>query len=41
MPVSVGAEVGVAGYGPGRDEPGVYLEFRDRQKATDPIAWLR
>jgi septal ring factor EnvC (AmiA/AmiB activator) len=40
-PVVVGAEVGVAGYGPGRDEPGVYFELRDRQKATDPIAWLR
>ena len=40
-PVAVGAEVGVAGYGPGRDEPGVYFELRDRQKATDPIAWLR
>jgi septal ring factor EnvC (AmiA/AmiB activator) len=41
LPVAVGAEVGVAGYGPGRDEPGVYFEVRDRQKATDPIAWLR
>ncbi len=40
-PVPVGAEIGVAGYGPGRDEPGVYFEVRDRQKATDPIAWLR
>jgi septal ring factor EnvC (AmiA/AmiB activator) len=40
-PVAVGAAVGVAGYGPGRDEPGVYFELRDRQKATDPIAWLR
>jgi septal ring factor EnvC (AmiA/AmiB activator) len=40
-PVAVGAAVGVAGYGPGRDEPGVYFELRDRQRATDPIAWLR
>lgn len=40
-PVAVGAAVGVAGYGPGRDEPGVYFEVRDRQKASDPIAWLR
>jgi septal ring factor EnvC (AmiA/AmiB activator) len=38
---SVGSEIGLAGYGPGRDEPGVYFEVRDRQKATDPIAWLR
>jgi murein hydrolase activator len=41
MPVSAGTEIGVAGYGPGRDEPGVYFEVRDRQKASDPIAWLR
>jgi murein hydrolase activator len=41
LPVAVGAQVGVAGYGPGRDEPGVYFEVRDRQKASDPIAWLR
>lgn len=41
VPVAVGAEVGIAGYGPGRDEPGVYFEVRDRQKAADPIAWLR
>ena len=27
--------------GPGRDEPGVYFEVRDRQKAIDPVAWLR
>ena len=33
--------VGLAGYGPGRDEPGVYFEVRDRQKARDPVAWLR
>ncbi len=41
MPVSAGTEIGLAGYGPGRDEPGVYFEVRDRQKASDPIAWLR
>ena len=41
VPVTVGTEIGSAGYGPGRDEPGVYFELRDRQKATDPIAWLR
>jgi septal ring factor EnvC (AmiA/AmiB activator) len=41
MPVPAGTEVGVAGYGPGRDEPGFYFEVRDRQKASDPIAWLR
>ncbi|MFY9553036.1 MAG: peptidoglycan DD-metalloendopeptidase family protein, partial [Thermoanaerobaculia bacterium] len=41
VPVQVGTEVGVAGYGPGRDEPGLYFEVRDRQKASDPIAWLR
>ena len=41
MPVSAGTEIGVAGYGPGREEPGVYFEVRDRQKASDPVAWLR
>lgn len=39
--VAVGGEVGLAGYGPGRDEAGVYFEVRDRQKAQDPVAWLR
>ena len=34
-------QVGLAGYGPGRDESGVYFEVRDRQKASDPVAWLR
>ena len=34
-------EIGLAGYGPGRDEPGLYFEVRDRQKAMDPVAWLR
>jgi murein hydrolase activator len=41
VPVQVGTELGAAGYGPGRDEPGLYFEVRDRQKASDPIAWLR
>ena len=41
IPVAVGTELGLAGYGPGRDEPGVYFEVRDRQKASDPMAWLR
>lgn len=41
MPVSAGTEIGLAGFGPGRDEPGVYFEVRDRQKASDPVAWLR
>lgn len=40
-PVPVGGEIGLAGYGPGRDEAGVYFEVRDRQKAQDPVAWLR
>jgi len=40
-PVAAGGEVGLAGYGPGRDESGVYFEVRDRQKAQDPVAWLR
>ena len=29
------------GMDPGRDESGVYFEVRDRQKASDPVAWLR
>jgi septal ring factor EnvC (AmiA/AmiB activator) len=41
MPVSVGTELGIAGYGPGRDEAGLYFEVRDRQKASNPVAWLR
>jgi septal ring factor EnvC (AmiA/AmiB activator) len=40
-PAAVGAEIGLAGFGPGRDEAGVYFEVRDRQKASDPVAWLR
>lgn len=40
-PVPAGGEIGLAGYGPGRDEAGVYFEVRDRQKAQDPVAWLR
>lgn len=39
--VPVGTPVGSAGVGPGREEPGVYFEVRDRQKAQDPVAWLR
>ncbi|HEY7573694.1 MAG TPA: peptidoglycan DD-metalloendopeptidase family protein [Thermoanaerobaculia bacterium] len=39
--VPVGSPVGSAGVGPGREEPGVYFEVRDRQKAQDPVAWLR
>ena len=39
--VRAGAVIGIAGTGPGRDESGVYFEVRDRQKATDPVAWLR
>ncbi|HMA16875.1 MAG TPA: peptidoglycan DD-metalloendopeptidase family protein, partial [Thermoanaerobaculia bacterium] len=39
--VPAGTTVGVAGTGPGRDEPGLYFEVRDRQKASDPVAWLR
>ena len=39
--VPVGAEVGLAGVGPGRDEAGLYIEVRDHQKANNPVAWLR
>lgn len=39
--VPAGTSIGVAGTGPGRDEPGLYFEVRDRQKASDPVAWLR
>ena len=39
--VPVGGTIGTAGIGPGRDEPGLYFEVRDRQKASDPVAWLR
>ena len=39
--VPVGATLGLAGTGPGRDEAGLYFEVRDRQKANDPVAWLR
>jgi septal ring factor EnvC (AmiA/AmiB activator) len=39
--VPAGTSLGVAGTGPGREEPGLYFEVRDRQKATDPVAWLR
>lgn len=33
--------LGTSGTGPGRGEPGVYFEIRDRQRASDPVAWLR
>jgi septal ring factor EnvC (AmiA/AmiB activator) len=39
--VPVGGSIGTAGTGPGRDEPGLYFEVRDRQTASDPVAWLR
>jgi septal ring factor EnvC (AmiA/AmiB activator) len=39
--VPVGGSVGTAGTGPGREETGLYFEVRDRQKASDPVAWLR
>jgi septal ring factor EnvC (AmiA/AmiB activator) len=39
--VPVSSTIGTAGTGPGRDEPGLYFEVRDRQKASDPLAWLR
>lgn len=39
--VAPGEPVGTSGTGPGRSEPGVYFEIRDRQKASDPVAWLR
>ena len=39
--VPVGGTIGTAGTGPGRDEPGLYFEVRDHQKANDPVAWLR
>jgi septal ring factor EnvC (AmiA/AmiB activator) len=39
--VPVGGAIGSTGTGPGRDEPGLYFEVRDRQKASDPVAWLR
>ena len=39
--VAAGIPVGASGTGPGRAEPGVYFEVRDRQKASDPVAWLR
>ncbi len=39
--VVAGGPVGAAGWGPGRDEAGLYFEIRDHQKANDPVAWLR
>lgn len=39
--VPAGSVIGTAGWGPGREEPGLYFEVRDHQKASDPVAWLR
>jgi septal ring factor EnvC (AmiA/AmiB activator) len=39
--VSAGAPIGLVGTGPGEAEPSLYFEVRDRQKASDPLAWLR
>jgi septal ring factor EnvC (AmiA/AmiB activator) len=39
--VPAGSSVGTAGWGPGREESGLYFEVRDHQKASDPVAWLR
>jgi septal ring factor EnvC (AmiA/AmiB activator) len=39
--VPAGSVVGLTGTGPGRDQTGLYFEVRDRQKASDPVAWLR
>ena len=39
--VPAGSGVGTAGWGPGREESGLYFEVRDHQKANDPVAWLR
>ena len=39
--VPASTTLGSSGSGPGRSEPGVYFEIRDRQKASDPVAWLR
>ena len=39
--VPAGTSVGIVGTGPGREEPGVYFEVRDRQRPSDPVAWLR
>lgn len=39
--VAAGSSLGTSGMGPGRTEAGVYFEIRDRQKASDPVTWLR
>ena len=41
VPVAAGAVLGTAGPGPGREDTGLYFEVRDRQRASDPVAWLR
>jgi septal ring factor EnvC (AmiA/AmiB activator) len=39
--VPAGSTIGAVGTGPGLAEPGLYFEVRDRQRASDPVAWLR
>lgn len=39
--VSAGDRIGLVGTGPGESEPSLYFEVRDRQKASDPLSWLR
>ncbi len=39
--VSTGDRIGLVGIGPGETEPSLYFEVRDRQKAADPLGWLR
>ena len=39
--VAAADRVGLVGIGPGESEPSLYLEVRDHQKASDPLAWLR
>jgi septal ring factor EnvC (AmiA/AmiB activator)/transglutaminase-like putative cysteine protease len=39
--VSTGDEIGLVGIGPGEEEPSLYFEVRDHQKAMDPLLWLR
>jgi septal ring factor EnvC (AmiA/AmiB activator) len=39
--VNTGDRIGLVGTGPGENEPSLYFEVRDRQKASDPLAWLR
>lgn len=39
--VSAGDTVGLVGTEPGQSQPSLYFEIRDRQKAVDPLTWLR